>query len=85
MSSILVVIIWGVSTWLLRKKQGMLSAPPKISQKVSIPFIIFMIILGILMPLFGLSLIAVVVVEIIINLVSKIKRSPLKAITVSYK
>ncbi|MGE7929655.1 PepSY-associated TM helix domain-containing protein [Lysinibacillus xylanilyticus] len=69
----LVVIVWGVRTWLLRKKQGMLSAPPKISQKVSIPFIIFMIILGILMPLFGLSLIVVVVVEIIINLVSKNK------------
>lgn len=70
----LVVIIWGVSTWLLRKKQGMLSAPPKISQKVSIPFIIFMIILGILMPLFGLSLMAVVLVEILINLVSKNKK-----------
>jgi len=70
----LVVIAWGVRTWLLRKKQGMLSAPPKISPKVSIPFIIFMIILGILMPLFGLSLIAVVLVEIIINLVSKNKK-----------
>ncbi|MEB2299150.1 PepSY domain-containing protein [Lysinibacillus xylanilyticus] len=69
----LVVIAWGFRTWLLRKKQGMLSAPPKISQKVSIPFIIFMIILGILMPLFGLSLIAVVLVELIINLVSKNK------------
>jgi len=32
-----------------------------------------MIILGILMPLFGLSLIAVVLVELIINLVSKNK------------
>ncbi|MGE7688531.1 PepSY-associated TM helix domain-containing protein [Lysinibacillus sp. NPDC097214] len=70
----LVVIAWGFRTWLLRKKQGMLSAPPKISQKVSIPFIMFMIILGILMPLFGLSLIAVVLVEIIINLVSKNKK-----------
>lgn len=70
----LVVIAWGFRTWLLRKKQGMLSAPPKISQKVSIPFIIFMIILGILMPLFGFSLIAVVLVEIIINLVSKNKK-----------
>jgi len=33
-----------------------------------------MIILGILMPLFGLSLIAVVLVEILINLVSKNKK-----------
>lgn len=69
----LVVIAWGFRTWLLRKKQGILSAPPKISQKVYIPFIIFMIILGILMPLFGLSLIAIVLVELIINLVSKNK------------
>ncbi|MFJ7734080.1 PepSY-associated TM helix domain-containing protein [Lysinibacillus sp. NPDC097231] len=69
----LVVIAWGVRTWLLRKKKGLLSAPPKISQKVSIPFVIFMIILGILMPLFGLSLIAVLLVEIIINLATKNK------------
>ncbi|MGE7915021.1 PepSY-associated TM helix domain-containing protein [Lysinibacillus xylanilyticus] len=70
----LVVIAWGIRTWVLRKKKDQLSAPPKISQKVSIPFIIFMIILGILMPLFGLSLIAVVLIEIIINLVSKNKK-----------
>ncbi|MDM5247706.1 MULTISPECIES: PepSY domain-containing protein [unclassified Lysinibacillus] len=70
----LVVIAWGIRTWVLRKKKDHLSAPPKISQKVSIPFIIFMIILGILMPLFGLSLIAVVLIEIIINLVSKNKK-----------
>lgn len=70
----LVVIVWGFRTWLLRKKQGILSAPPKISQKVSIPFIIFMILLGILMPLFGFSLIAVLLVEFVINLVSKNKK-----------
>lgn len=70
----LVVIVWGFRTWLLRKKQGILSAPPKISQKVSIPFIIFMILLGLLMPLFGFSLIAVLLVEFVINLVSKNKK-----------
>lgn len=59
----LAVIFWGFRTWLLRKKNGVLSAPPQISQKVSIPFIVFMIVLGLLMPLFGLSLIAVILIE----------------------
>ncbi|MFJ5763797.1 PepSY-associated TM helix domain-containing protein [Lysinibacillus sp. NPDC093210] len=64
------VIFWGFRTWLLRKKKGLLSAPPQLSQKISIPFIVIMIILGVIMPLFGISLIIVVLLE----LVMKIKR-----------
>lgn len=62
----LAVIVWGIRTWILRKKKGELSAPPQISHKISIPFIIFLILLGILMPLFGASLIAVMLIEFII-------------------
>lgn len=62
----LAVIMWGIRTWILRKKKGELSAPPQISYKISLPFIIFLIILGVLMPLFGVSLIAVVLIEYII-------------------
>ncbi|MGE7839908.1 PepSY-associated TM helix domain-containing protein [Lysinibacillus sp. NPDC093712] len=64
------VIFWGFRTWLLRKKKGLLSAPPQLSQKISIPLIIVIIILGIIMPLFGISLIIVALLE----LVMKIKR-----------
>ncbi len=64
------VIFWGFRTWLLRKKNGLLSAPPQISQKISIPFIVLMIVLGLIMPLFGLSLIAVVLIEWIVRIVS---------------
>lgn len=64
------VIFWGFYTWLLRKKKGLLSAPPQLSQKISIPFIVIIIILGVIMPLFGISLILVALLE----LVMKIKR-----------
>jgi len=62
----LAVIAWGIRTWIFRKKKGELSAPPQISHNISIPFVIFLILLGILMPLFGASLIAVVLIEFII-------------------
>ncbi|WHP43316.1 PepSY domain-containing protein [Lysinibacillus boronitolerans] len=62
----LAVIVWGIRTWILRRKKGELSAPPQISHKISMPFIIFLVILGIMMPLFGASLIAVALIEYII-------------------
>jgi uncharacterized iron-regulated membrane protein len=71
--SFLSVIFWGIKTWLSRKKEGAFSAPPKISSKLSIGFIIFMIALGLIMPLFGLSLIVVVLIEGIVYLMKKVK------------
>lgn len=59
----LLVIFWGFKTWLSRKKEGKFSAPPKIPSRLSIGFIIFMVILGIIMPLFGISLIVVAIIE----------------------
>ncbi len=47
----LLVIFWGFKTWLSRKKDGKLSTPPKIPSSLSIGFIVFMVILGIVMPL----------------------------------
>ncbi|WP_037463982.1 PepSY-associated TM helix domain-containing protein [Shimazuella kribbensis] len=69
----LFVIFWGMKTWLSRKKEGKFSAPPKTSSKLSIGFIIFMVVLGVAMPLFGLSLIAVIIMEGIISLIKKVK------------
>lgn len=61
--SFLLVIFWGFKTWLSRKKEGEFSAPPKLSSKLSLSFIAFMVILGILMPLFGISVIVVAIIE----------------------
>ncbi|WP_370459202.1 hypothetical protein [Virgibacillus salexigens] len=61
----------GVKTWLSRKKNGRISAPPKVSTGVSISFIMFFILLGVIMPLFGVSLIFILIVEAIICLINR--------------
>ncbi|OIK05971.1 hypothetical protein BIV60_27490 [Bacillus sp. MUM 116] len=70
-SSFLFVIFGGFKTWLSRKKESSLSAPPKVSSGISISFITFMVILGIIMPLFGLSLIVVAIIDGIIYFINK--------------
>ncbi|MXQ55847.1 PepSY-associated TM helix domain-containing protein [Shimazuella alba] len=72
--SFLFVIFWGMRTWLSRKKEGKFSAPPKISNKLSIGSLIFMVVLGLIMPLFGLSLIVVILIEGVIYLLKKGKK-----------
>ncbi|MFC9774195.1 PepSY-associated TM helix domain-containing protein [Paenibacillus chitinolyticus] len=67
----LLVIFWGFRTWLIRKKKNSLSAPPNLSSKLSVGFIIFMLLLGCMMPLFGISLILVVLIEIILSFKKK--------------
>ncbi|WP_152393040.1 PepSY-associated TM helix domain-containing protein [Paenibacillus guangzhouensis] len=64
----LLVIFWGFKTWLTRKKKNSLSAPPNMSSKISIGFIIFIVILGCIMPLFGMSLILAVMIEAILSI-----------------
>ncbi|TBL69956.1 PepSY domain-containing protein [Paenibacillus thalictri] len=71
----LLVIFWGLKTWLIRKKKNSLSAPPNLSGKLSIGFITFMVLLGCLMPLFGISLILVVLIEIIISSKNKLQNA----------
>lgn len=70
----LTVIFLGFKTWLSRKKKGSLSAPIKVSTTVSASFILLMIALGIIMPLFGLSLILIMIMELLIRLFSKRKQ-----------
>ena len=63
------VIIWGYKMWLDRKVKGKLSAPPKTPMGKSFGgFIILLVILGIVMPLFGLSLVVIAFIEFIIYL-----------------
>ncbi|QNK89124.1 PepSY domain-containing protein [Sporosarcina sp. resist] len=72
--SFLFVIFWGIKTWLSRKKEGKFSAPPKASSGLSIGFIIFMMVLGLIMPLFGISLFVVAIIEGILYLANKEKK-----------
>ncbi|GGJ47632.1 PepSY-associated TM helix domain-containing protein [Virgibacillus salexigens] len=67
----LVVLFLGVKTWLSRKKNGRISAPPKVSTGVSISFIMFFILLGVIMPLFGVYLFFILIVEAIICLINR--------------
>ena len=58
--SLLLLIYYGIKMWLARKPKGKLAAPPKQRDKKSIiVFFIMMIILGAVMPLFGLSVLAI--------------------------
>ncbi|KFN01808.1 PepSY domain-containing protein [Bacillus clarus] len=73
-SSLLLLMYFGVKMWLARKPKGKLAAPPKQKDKKSIfTFIIVMIILGILMPLFGLSVLIIFIVEFLLYVFAKIK------------
>ncbi|MEI4619540.1 PepSY domain-containing protein [Bacillus pfraonensis] len=72
--SLLFLIYFGVKMWLARKTKGKLGAPPKQKDKKSIlAFILIMILLGIAMPLFGLSVLIIFIVEFLLYLFSKIK------------
>ncbi|WP_342600794.1 PepSY domain-containing protein [Psychrobacillus sp. FSL H8-0483] len=70
----LTVIILGYKMWLDRKVKGKLSAPPKTPMgKSFVGFIFLLVILGIIMPLFGLSLILIALIELIIYVLHKNK------------
>ena len=71
--SLLFLIYFGVKMWLARKPQGKVGAPSKQKDKKSIfAFILIMILLGIVMPLFGLSVLIIFVIEFLLYLFSKI-------------
>ena len=58
--------------WLARKPKGKLAAPPKQRDKNSIfVFFIMMVILGAVMPLFGLSVLVIFAIELLIYVFSK--------------
>ena len=56
-------ISFGFLSWMKRKKSNSFSAPIRTSNQVPIGLIVFLVILGIAMPLFGLSLIPVAIIE----------------------
>ncbi|TQR21749.1 PepSY-associated TM helix domain-containing protein [Psychrobacillus vulpis] len=71
----LAVIFWGYKMWLDRKVKGQVSAPPKTPMgKGFTGFIIILVMLGIVMPLFGISLIVIAFIEFIIYLIKNKNR-----------
>ncbi|WP_323704505.1 PepSY domain-containing protein [Mammaliicoccus sp. Dog046] len=59
-------IVFGFTTWIKRKSAISHSSVPQVNGRLPIGLIIFLVILGVLMPLFGASLIVVAIVEFII-------------------
>lgn len=69
---ILVVMWYGIKIYLMRKKKGALSAPKAQPYKQFLWFFAVSLgLLGILMPLFGFSLIAIGIIELILLLTKK--------------
>nr|WP_248931077.1 PepSY domain-containing protein [Paenibacillus hamazuiensis] len=73
--SFLLVILWGITTWLSRIKEGKISAQPAASNSFSFGLTVFMVILGLVMPLFGISLMLVVIIEWILYINTKTGKS----------
>ncbi|NEW06711.1 PepSY domain-containing protein [Paenibacillus sp. SYP-B3998] len=67
--SLLFLMYWGIKMWFARKPKGKFSAPPKQKMgKDMISFLVIMVILGVAMPLFGMSLLVIAVLEFILYL-----------------
>ncbi|MED3923184.1 PepSY domain-containing protein [Priestia aryabhattai] len=75
----LFVIFWGIKTWLSRQRKKSFSPPPKTSHQVSIGFIVLMVVLGIMMPLFGISLVIVAIIEMILYMIQKQKKGTINS------
>ncbi|MBG9735245.1 PepSY-associated TM helix domain-containing protein [Paenibacillus alvei] len=64
--ALLAIVYWGVKMWWMRRPRGRLAAPPRQPHtKSMIGFYAMLVILGLLMPLLGMSLIVIAVVELI--------------------
>ncbi|UMT76949.1 PepSY domain-containing protein [Staphylococcus roterodami] len=66
--ALLVAIGMGVVSWIKRTKNASVKLPHRVKKPASLSLVIFLVILGLLMPLFGLSLILVFIIELILYL-----------------
>ncbi|HCW7202592.1 TPA: PepSY domain-containing protein [Staphylococcus aureus] len=64
--ALLVAIGMGFVSWIKRTKNTAVKVPHRVKKPASISLIICLIVLGLLMPLFGLSLILVFIIELIL-------------------
>ena len=56
-------IAFGFASWIKRMRSTQVKVPKRVKKVMSIPTIIFLVVLGVLMPLFGFSLIVVFIIE----------------------
>ncbi|MBO0928980.1 PepSY domain-containing protein [Staphylococcus sp. 30400_3112M30941] len=64
--ALLVAIGMGFVSWIKRTKNASVKLPHRVKTPASLSLVIFLVILGLLMPLFGLSLILVFIIELIL-------------------
>ncbi|MBE5661427.1 PepSY domain-containing protein [Staphylococcus sp. SS21] len=64
--ALLVAIGMGFVSWIKRTKSASVKLPHRVKKPASLSLVIFLVILGLLMPLFGLSLILVFIIELIL-------------------
>lgn len=61
--ALLTAIGLGLTSWIKKMRGSNVKLPPRVKKPMSIPLVIVLIVLGILMPLFGFSLIIVFIIE----------------------
>ena len=61
--ALLTAIGIGLTSWIKKMRGSNVKLPPRVKKPMSIPLVIVLIVLGILMPLFGFSLIIVFIIE----------------------
>ncbi|SCT01916.1 PepSY-associated TM helix domain-containing protein [Staphylococcus caeli] len=71
--ALLTAIGLGLTSWIKRMKSTNIKVPKRIKKPMSIPLVTGLVILGILMPLFGFSLIIVFLIELLLYFKDKKK------------
>ncbi len=61
--ALLTAVGLGLTSWIKKMRDSNVKVPPRVKKTMSIPLAIVLIVLGILMPLFGFSLIVVFIIE----------------------
>jgi uncharacterized iron-regulated membrane protein len=69
-------IVMGFISWMKKIKSGRLSGPKRINKPWSIGAILTLLVLGVLMPLFGLSVLIIFIIESIIYYTTTNKMQP---------
>lgn len=72
--ALLAVVGLGLTSWIKKMKATQIKIPKRVKKPMSIPLVIILVILGILMPLFGFSLIIVFLIELLLYFKDKKNR-----------
>ena len=64
--ALLAAVGLGLTSWIKKMKATQIKIPKRVKKPMSIPLVIILVILGILMPLFGFSLIIIFLIELLL-------------------